>query len=234
MNRIRGLRPANRHDLRMAHYGLLGDLKSPSDYIKPFRSIRAGDRVWLWVRVSSVLQYANGNHLDQEAYLRKVVDAVGAYVAGVTHFTGRASEADESLEEAADRAAAAGAVLLAESTSRFARHPSYHSKRHPNLIAGPRELRHLRYICGDTLLVTWLNPNASGSEERAHQSKRGQQQKGKKGGRPTPGFKKRLGRILLSKVFWFSLVGYSVRRIAFMLKQHPTQIQRLRDKVNGS
>ena len=229
MQRRRGRRPTSRHARRLA-------ANRPSTYIRPLDAIRPDDKVVVWCRVSSGPQDTNGNNDDQEAELRAAVEARGGTVVRVEHFAGRASEADAPLYRAANRAGQAGAVLLAESTSRFTRHPKYHPRRRPHLVAGASELRGLRWVCGDVTLVTLHDPDTTWRQDRALQSKRGQRQEGNKGGRPTkrePGYKKRRRHIMLSKVFWLSKLGFSVRDIAARVKQHPTQIQRWRDKLRG-
>ena len=139
----------------------------------------------LWCRVSSGLQNSHGNNDDQEAKLRAAVEDRGGIVVGVIPYVGNASDAEvkvlEALYNAANAASRADAVLLAESTSRLARSWQYHPKKLPNSIVGIKELRGLRFVCGDVTLVTLLHPDATGSEERSFQTKRGQRQKGKPG-----------------------------------------------------
>jgi len=229
MMRKRGIRRPNRHVRRLAS-------GQASTYIRPIDAIGPGDSVVLWCRVSSGPQDANGNNADQEAELRAAVRARGGTVVDVRTYAGTAGSADAQLYRAANAASRANAVLLAESTSRFARHPEYHPKRRPHLRAGFTQLHDLRWVCGDVTLVTLHDPDISWREERALQSRRGQQQKGNKGGRPTKrehGYKKRLRRLMLSKVFWLSKTGLSVRRIATILGHHPNQIQRWRDRLRG-
>ncbi len=208
----------------------------PSTYIQSMDEIKPGTKVWLWCRVSSGLQDANGNNADQEVELLTAVEGLGGIVVGVTAHAGKVSEAEAQLCKVANMASRSDAVLLAESTSRFVRHPNYHPKLRPHLVAGANILRDLCWVCGDVTLVTMLDPDAKWQDERAHQSKRGQLQKGNRGGRPTkpiPGYKKRCQGLMLSKVFWLSKTGFSVRDIAAMLKQHTTQIQRWRNKLRG-
>lgn len=214
----------------------------PGTYIDDISAITAATLVWLWCRVSTKWQAERGNLEDQEAALRAAVADFGGTVVGVTRYTGRAWEAEAALYKAATCAARAGAVLLAESTSRFARHPDYHPKLRPHLVAGEDELRNLRFVCGEVTLVTMHPPDDTSGEERGHQSARGQHHKGNKGGRPrkkepedtSPGHKKRRLPMMLSKTFWFTFVaGLSVRDAADMLGEHHNQIQRWRDKLRG-
>ena len=210
----------------------------PSIYIRSFGAIQPGDKVILWCRVSGGPQGTNGNNADQEVEMRAAVEARGANVTSVEHYIGRASgDAWHAwLCRVANKAEREGAVLLAESTSRFVRHPEYHPKHNPHLAPGLQELSDLRWVCGDVTLVTLHDPDITWKDERALQSKRGQRQKGNRGGRPTkrtPGYKKHRRRMMLSKVFWLSKVRFSVRGIAVMLNQHPTQIQRWLNELRG-
>ncbi len=177
MNRKRGKRPADRHARRLAAL-------RPSTYIRPIDTIMPGNKVRLWCRVSSGAQDASGNNTDQEADMRAAVEARGGSVVDVDAYAGRISDADASLYEVANRADREGSVLLAECTSRFARHADYHPKHRPHLVAGASALRNLRWICGEVPLVTLLDPDATWKEERSHQSKRGQRRKKRRGGRP--------------------------------------------------
>ncbi|RYD88392.1 MAG: hypothetical protein EOP50_19180, partial [Sphingobacteriales bacterium] len=115
MNQRRGERPANRHASRLA-------ADQPSTYIRSIDSIQPGDKVSLWCRVSTDDQYANGNLADQEAELRTAIRARGGIVTSAETRAGSAHDAEAWLYRAANRAAREGAVLLAESISRFARH----------------------------------------------------------------------------------------------------------------
>ena len=104
------------------------------------------------------------------------------------------------------------------------------------LVAGTIELSNLKWVCGDVPLVTLHDPDIGWREERSIQSKRGQQQKGNKGGRPVnnaPGYKKRRRELLDIKVLWLARLGLSVRASATMLEEHPTQIQRSRNRLRG-
>lgn len=207
MQRKRGMRRPRR----------LREYDRPSKYINDIETIRPGTPVVLWCRVSSGPQDATGNNANQEAELRTAVAARGGTLAGVVAHAGRIANADTALFRAAHIAARHGAVLLAESTSRFIRHPRYHPKLRPNLMPTGVGLRELRWVCGDVPLVTLLAPDATWREERSHQSKRGQRRKGKLGGRPTkkrPGYKKAFRLHSMPKVRWMKYVGMSNRAIA--------------------
>lgn len=191
--------------------------QSPSTIINRIETIRPGTLVVLWCRVSSGLQNVSGNNADQEADLRAAVEARGGIIVDLVAHAGRIVDAEAVLYRAANLAAQHGAVLLAESTSRFIRHPRYHPKLRPHLMPTSVGLLELRWVCGDVPLVTLLDPDATWQQERAHQSKRGQRRKGKPGGRPAqtrPGDKKAFRLRSLPKVRWMRYIGMSNRAIA--------------------
>ena len=201
----------------------------PSTYINNIYTIQPGTPVVLWCRVSSGAQSATGNNADQEAVLRAAVESRGGTVVGVVAHAGRIADADDVLCRATNLAAQNGAVLLAESTSRFIRHPHYHQNLRPHLMPTAVGLRDLRWLCGDVVLVTLLDPDATWQEERAYQSKRGQRRKGKPGGRPTkpkPGYKKLRRLQALPKVRWMKWVGMSNRAIAKSLATNEKNVRR--------
>lgn len=219
MQRIRGIRRSRGQ--RKAHLA--------STYIQSIETITPGTPVLLVCRVSHGGQNATGNNGDQEAAMRLAVEKRGGNVIGVEAFVGRAPDAEAWLYGVANKAARAGAVLLAESTSRFTRPHRYLPKHRPHLVAGANELRNLRLICGAVPLVTVLPPDASWKEERAYQSKRGQRQKNMKGGRPAnlnPGYKKRRREKLLPEVWRLWEEGYGYRAIAKALGTDHRNVQR--------
>ncbi len=219
MQRKRGIRrPRRQHKSNL-----------PSTYIHDIETIQPGTKVVIWCRVSKCQQKSRGNNADQETDLHTAVEARGGTVVDVVLWVGRASNgnADAGLYDAANRAARAGAVLLAESTSRYARHPRYHSQHRPHLVAGMIALRDLRWVCGDVMLVTLLDPDATWKEERAHQSKRGQRRKGNTGGRPNkPCYKKRRRERLLPQVRQLYDEGMSYRAIARTVGTHERNVRR--------
>lgn len=220
MKQKRGQRTANRHDSRLAAC-------RPSTYIQPIEAIQPGTNFVLWCRVSSPAQKLNGNNDDQEAELRRAVEARGGIVVGVRKYVGVAWKAESELYDVANEASRCGAVLLAESTSRFARHIDYDPKRRPHLIAGTSALYNLCCVCGNVTLVTLHDPDATWQEERAYQAKRGQWQKRKTGGRPhKPGYKKRRRENLLPIAQKLHDEGKSNRKIARVLEIGETTIRR--------
>ena len=219
MQRRRGVRRPRGH--RKAHLA--------SAYIQWIEKTASGTPLFLLCRVSSDSQNANGNNADQEAGLRTAAEKHGLIVLGVEAYSGRAADAEAWLYGVANKAARAGAALLAESTSRFTRPHRYHPKHRPHLVAGANELRNLPWICGAVPLVTVLPPDASWKEERAYQSKRGQRQKNMKGGRPAkhkPGYKKQRREQLLPQVRRLWEDGNSFRAIAQRCRTSDRNVRR--------
>jgi hypothetical protein len=190
-----------------------------SRFIRLF-DLKPGDRVYLVLRVSNCER--ERNLIDQEVNLRRLVEAVGAIVVGVYRIS--ISGRDPYwLGYAARQAQKLGAtVLLAESTDRFIRNRYYHSSKHnrKNLQATEKQLEELAYWTRGMKLMTHLHPDASPSEVRSYQSKRGQREKRRKGGRPknrTAGYKKRRQEEKIGLVLWLHRNNpqkWSVRRIA--------------------
>jgi hypothetical protein len=97
-----------------------------------------------------------------------------------------------SLAAAAQRARKHGAILVAESTSRFIRNIDW-TTDNQDAVPTKEEFEQLTNLTGGVPLATILYPGASSGEERGYQSRRGQVAKGRKGGRSPkrkPGYKK--------------------------------------------
>jgi hypothetical protein len=154
-----------------------------SDFIGHIDEIQPGDGVVICCRVSTRQQDRRGNLADQETNLRRIVSELGAIVLHVVKHVGSGTE-PVWLIPAARLAKAAGAVLLAESTSRFIRHPGYHSSNWPTARARNYDLEDLQSWTDGVQLITVLPPDATSSDETAFQSKRGQELKENAGGRP--------------------------------------------------
>lgn len=158
-----------------------------------------------------------GNNLcEQVANLRDVVEGVGAIVVGVLAYTG--SGFDSWTGATAVRAKRLGAdVILAETTDRFVRNRSYHSKKRPMLQATERELAQLARDADGVPLMAHLHPDATPGEVRSYHTKRGQRYKGRKGGRPAaerPGYKKQRFNQCEERAFELYQFHYSLDSIA--------------------
>ena len=190
-----------------------------SDYICHARDeIKPGDRVVLRCRVSSCVQAHKKNLDDSEAHLRKRAEQLGAIVVYVYQHVGSGWDTS-SLDTAAEKARLYGAKIFAESTDRLIRNPLY-SKYRQDLQAQETDLQKLQRCTEGIVLVTDIHPDASPSEVRSYQRKRGQAAKGNRGGRPTKQLRRswkarRLARIKLSKEM--RAAGLSYREIAKQL-----------------
>jgi len=184
-------------------------------YISLFR-IKPGDKVIIACRVSTGPQEDKMNLDDQERFLRRQVERSGGTVIGVVKRS--ISGVDPFwLGKAVALAKKTGTIILAESTDRFIRHPSYHSKNEPDWQARHIDLDRLRYVADGVELMTFLDPEATPGEVRSHQTRRGQQLKGRVGGRPKKqeaGYKKRRREELLPEVRELRKQGKSQRQIS--------------------
>lgn len=185
-----------------------------SDYVAHARyEIKAGDRVILACRVSGYVQARKKNLADQEANLRKKAKRLGAIVAGIKRHVGSGYDPDW-LSDAAIEARRLDAKIFAETTDRLIRSPIY-SKDRQHLQARDADLQAMRDCTEGIILVTDEDPDASPSESRSRQCKRGQRMKGKKGGRPVKRKKwkaRRLSRI--ERAAKLRQRGLSYRQIA--------------------
>jgi hypothetical protein len=206
---------------RLFHYDFFPRYK-PGNFTKVARSFdeeMPHDKVFLIERVSGCERKRNLK--DQDANLRSAIKPVGAKVVG--RFAIQVSGTDPFwLWKAAQQAKRVGAtVLLAETTDRFIRHPSFHSVLRPNYQATDEQLKELVEATQGMRLITHLDPDASPSEVRSYQRKRGQRFKRNKGGRPknrTAGYMTRRWEDLHRKVEWLAKHDWSVRRIAAKVK----------------
>jgi len=154
-----------------------------SDYIgHAAQQLGPGDRIVLCCRVSACEQNRNGNLDDSEANLRRRAEALGVCVVGSYRHVGSGYD-PWWVGRAAAMASELRAKLFAESPDRFIRSPKY-SKTSQDAQAREVDLRYLAWWANGVPLVTDLEPDATPSETRSYQRKRGQRLKGKPGGRP--------------------------------------------------
>jgi Homeodomain-like domain len=188
-----------------------------SDYIRhACKEIKWGDKVVIWCRVSHHTQDHNGNLNDQEQNLRDELTRMGAIVCDIVREVGPGWRGD-GLNRAAAIARKHGAKLVAESTCRLIRPFDYHSSKNPDAQAREHDLLCLKARTEGVVLVTLLHPDASPAEERAYQTRRGQEAKGRKGGRPAkqpPGYTIDRFREMLPIVLRLREGGATIRKIA--------------------
>ena len=159
-----------------------------SDCIQHFKDVQATDVV-LYCRVSLIEQYRNGNLGDQVAHCRRLLERQGANIIAVYHCIETSSELDDWMDRPTLATAIAtakkwGAVLVVETTSRLIRSLNYYYERNQQAQPTEIEFEKLLRLCNGVTLATLEHPNASSGEERSYQTKRGQEAKGRKGGRP--------------------------------------------------
>lgn len=187
-----------------------------------------GTRVILVSRVSTGPQDRNNNPQDQEAKLWKIADKRRWKVVGTFDHCGPGAN-PEWLAEAAAHARSRKAVLFGESTDRFIRPRGFSPSKAPNEQATGADLKRLLQVSGNVPLATYLHPDATPKEVQSYQKRRGQQQKGRKGGRPRKqkaGHKKQERLRRMSDVLELLWLGCSRRVIANLLDLHLTQVQR--------
>lgn len=214
------------------------------NYIIKLADLQPNQKVILCCRVSDFPQNFRGNLDDQKAGLQRAAENHGGNVIAIFLYVGSGCdpgwletlpilEQEAALQNsrpvmvacvpgmkpacAVDLAIENSAVLLAETTCRFIRHRGFHTEYWPDAQAREHELQDLRIVTSGVPLMTLLDPEASPSDVRSLQSKRGQHEKGRFGGRPKskrPGEKKFLRQKWLGTVRKLRRKGRSLREIA--------------------
>jgi hypothetical protein len=168
-------------------------------------------KVLLLCRVSSSDQDRNGSLKAQSEWCRKSLVERGYEL--FSEFLEVASgwaEDRDVLIRAAKKAKQIGAVLVAESTDRFIRPRYFNPSKNPDAWPSDEEFCRLHTDTLGVPLRTILPWNWRWSRVRAHQIRRGQLIKDRKGGRPKikkPGYKKLLRFTNISKIYWLRLCG---------------------------
>lgn len=212
-----------------------------SDFIRHFASLI---RNWPVTKVVKVVLYCrvsvrqNKKHLKhQEEKLSAAIDRIRetriVVVIARIHETISGwkvdAEDDRPLFVAAiAKARKHGAVVLAETPDRFIRSIDFSTRTNADAQPTKEDFQCLARMAGDVMLATLLVPDVSPQVVRSYQRKRGQWATGRKGGRPKskkPGYKKQRRLTTLTKVFWLSKCGFSVRGIAKLLGTPPQTIQ---------
>jgi DNA invertase Pin-like site-specific DNA recombinase len=189
-----------------------------SNYIKHIEALaveRPGLNVVLWERVSKPRQGRKQDNIgDQDKNLRQRASELGMKVISVFAHegSGYGDESKTLLARAAAYAARHDAIVFAETTSRLMRHPAFHSKQWPNAQARESDLK---FLPDFGVLATDLPPDASPSELRSYERRRGQRIKQRPGGRPVkPGYKKRIRLRMKTKAIKLHGRGWSLNEIA--------------------
>jgi hypothetical protein len=169
--------------------------KTVGEVIQRFH-VTPGQLFVILARVSSCQQGKRGNLDAQETMLRRAVTERGGIVVKVLRkeYSGHGDGWLDYLHgEAFQAARRAGATLLAATLDRLLRNPSFESRHRKLCLAQPTD-DHLfdlhftacpiRTICP---IMTYLPPDATPAQCRSLLSSWGQEQKGRKGGRPIKG-----------------------------------------------
>ena len=193
-----------------------------SDYISDIRSLKPGQRVVTYCRVSSCAQENSNNHSDQEENLKPELEQLGFTVIESFQEVGSGwREGREALMDAARHALDNDAIVVAESVTRFIRNRHYNSKTNWKVTPNKAEYRRLQLDTQGVKLVTLLDPDASAEEIRSNETKRGKKLKGNPGGRPKkcfPGYKKREREQSLPKVLALYKKEMTIAAIARSMK----------------
>jgi hypothetical protein len=185
-------------------------------------------RVYIVCRVSK--SHQRSNLADQMAHLRSEAARLALTVVGEVCVVANAGD-PLWLATAAYKAKKLRAALLAETTCRFVRSPHFSAK----LTAKRQELPsdgdywYLHYMTGGVPLLTVADPDAAATVMRSCHRKRGQQSKGRFGGRPEakkPGYKKN-NRIAKRPIaLQMKSNGKSLAAIARELEEPKSTVQR--------
>lgn len=194
----------------------------PSQFISSLDALEPGPVV-LYVRVSSFTH--KENLPDQIAKLVAEMEKLGFLVIAIfQEVVPGWEEVRIGFEKAVLKAKDAGAVIVAESVSRYIRILRYRSRRFqpPSVF----DMRRLMAEADGVPLATLVHPDAPESEERSEQTKRGQAGKGNYGGRPKEQFRKKAKRLKQKpKAIALRREGFSYRQIGRKLGVHWSTIR---------
>ena len=206
-----------------------------SDYISDIRSLKSGQRVVIYCRVSTSDQERKRNLNEQVKNLIREVEQLGFIIIITFREVGAGwQEYRDVLMYAAEHALAKDAVLVAESCTRFTRNKDYNSKTNWKVRPTQADYRRLQRDTHGVKLATLINPDATPEEIRSFETKRGKKAKSKLGGRP----KKQAGRgdperkeMMLPKVKWMIWTGGSLKNIASILGVSHTTVMKWRNDL---
>ena len=166
-----------------------------SDYISDIRSLKRGQPVVIYCRVSGNVQERSQNLSNQGENLKNELKQREFVVLKIISEVASGWKEDrDALKLAAEYALAKDAVLVAESVTRFTRNKDYNSKTNWKVRPTQADYRRLQRDTHGVKLATLINPDATPAEIRSYETKRGKKSKGNPGGRPkkcSPGYKKR-------------------------------------------
>jgi DNA invertase Pin-like site-specific DNA recombinase len=199
------------------------------DFLLPFL-VLPGMRFVLLLRVSTRQQGKRRNLDNQEALLRREVEARGGTVVAVLRYerSGQLPDWDDYFREAADKAQELGATLLATSPDRLLRAGDFHTQRNPDAQPTAWEWRHLLRR-GVAAPMVYTHPDVTNGQARGVATKQGMTSKDKLGGLPrtgTPGHKRRQRERRQPELYRLLDGGYSLREAAGVLELALSTAQR--------
>ena len=206
-----------------------------SDYISDNRSLKRGQRVVIYCRVSGNVQERSQNLSNQGENLKNELKQRGFVVLEIISEVASGWKEDrDGLLLAAEYALANNAVLVAESVTRFIRSKDFNNQINWKVPPTVAEYRRLQRDTQGVKLATLVAPDATPEEIRSYETKRGKTGKGKPGGRP----KKQAGRgdperkeMMLPKVKWMLWLGSSLKEVAEILGVSPTTVMNWRNDL---
>ena len=206
-----------------------------SHYISDIRSLKSGQRVVIYCRVSASAQEHSKNLRDQDENLKREIEGLGFVVIDrIQEVSSGWQEYRDGLLLAAEIARENNAVIVAESTTRFIRSRDYNSKTNWKVKPTKAEYRRLQRETQGVKLATLVDPDAIPQKIRSYETKRGKKAKGNAGGRP----RKQAGRgdaerkkMMLPKVKWMLWLGGSLKEVAEILGVSHTTVMNWRNDL---
>ena len=159
----------------------------PSDYLYHLDDLLGDEplKVILLGRVSYRTQKHKGNLDNSLTWMRNYLSDYNVVIVKEDKMVQSGMDDDRlKLEVVAEMAREVGAVILTESPDRYIRSIDFNTKTNPDALPTVGEYEKLIALVGDVKLATILHPDTPWKEIRSHQTKRGQEAKGKSGGHP--------------------------------------------------
>ncbi len=157
-----------------------------NDYIRHLTDLLVpGLPAVLYCRVSGRTQDKKNNLAEQVRYERQQLDDIGVSVIEVFREVSSGWKDDRpQLKAAAEHALQNNTVLVARSLCRIIRSTDYRDDRNPDALPSVGEYEELVRITGGVTLATRIHPETNWKDVKSEESKQGQRQKNRKGGRP--------------------------------------------------
>lgn len=154
-----------------------------SQFINDLSKLSGDDDVFLACRVSGYVQQRRKVLEESERFLRREMAKFAVRVKGVLKHCGPGYD-PYWLNPLVCQVLREGGIILAETTCRFIRNERFHSRDRPRIQPTKSDLLKLQMETENVQLMTFLHPDATPSEIKSFQAKKGQREKGNKGGHP--------------------------------------------------